>query len=76
MTSPAMRNLIMDPKNVLGIQSAVISFLAGDVFRTGPVLPRLYLFRALYYAFSLAAAPTSIRAWRRRKAAIQPVEAA
>jgi len=76
MTSPAMRNLIMDPKNVLGIQSAVISFLAGDVFRAGPVLPRLYLFRALYYAMSLAAVPTSLRAWRRRKQAIQPVETA
>jgi flavin-dependent dehydrogenase len=76
MTSPAMRNLIMDPENLLGVVSGVISFLAGDVFRGGPVRWRLYLFRALYYAFSAAALPASLRAWRRRKRAIQPVEAA
>ncbi len=77
MTSPAMRNLIMGPKNVLDVVSATVSFLAGDVFRmTGRVRWRLYLFRVFYYAFSLAALPASLRAWRRRKRAIQPLEAA
>jgi flavin-dependent dehydrogenase len=75
MTSPAMRNLIMGPKNVLGVVAGTVSFLAGDVFRAGPVRRRLYFFRALYYAFSLAALPASVRAWRRRKRAIQPLEA-
>jgi flavin-dependent dehydrogenase len=76
MTSPAMRNLIMDPYNVFGVLSGVISFLAGDVFfRWGPVRRRLYFFRAIYYAFSLAALPSSLRAWRRRRRAIQPLEA-
>ncbi len=76
MTSPTMRNLIMGPKNLFGVQSAVVSFLAGDVFRRGPVMPRLYLFRGIYYAFSLARLRTSVRAWRRRREAIRPVEAA
>jgi hypothetical protein len=76
MTSPTMRNLIMGPRNLLGVQSAVISFLAGDVFRFRPVMPRLYVFRALYYWFSFAALRTSVRAWRRRREAIRPVEAA
>ncbi len=76
MTSPAMRNLIMGPKNVLGVVSGTVSFLAGDVFRNGPVRWRLYFFRALYYAFSLATLPANLRAWRRRKRAIQPLEAA
>jgi len=76
MTSPAMRNLIMGPKDLLGVVSAVVSFLAGDVFRSGPVRWRLYLFRGLYYASSLAALPSNLRAWRRRKRAIQPLEAA
>ncbi|MGH8698039.1 MAG: NAD(P)/FAD-dependent oxidoreductase, partial [Burkholderiales bacterium] len=67
MTSPAMRDLIMDPQDVLRLPAAVISFLAGDVFRNRAVLWRLYVFRALYYAFCLAALPTSLRAWRRRK---------
>jgi len=76
MTSPAMRNLIMGPKDVLDVVAAVVSFLAGDVFRSGRVRWRLYFFRALYYAFSLAALPASLRAWRRRKRAIEPLEAA
>jgi flavin-dependent dehydrogenase len=76
MTSPAMRNLIMGPENVLQVVSAVVSFLAGDVFRGGPVRRRLYFFRALYYAFSLVALPSSLRAWRRRKRAIRPLETA
>ncbi len=76
MTSPAMRDLIMDPQEVLRLPAAVISFLAGDVFQNRAVLWRLYVFRALYYAFSLATLPASLRAWRRRKRAIQPVEAA
>jgi flavin-dependent dehydrogenase len=76
MTSPSMRDLIMDPQEVLRLPGAVISFLAGDVFRSGPILWRLYVFRALYYALSLAALPRSIRAYLNRKRAIQPVEAA
>jgi flavin-dependent dehydrogenase len=76
MTSPAMRNLIMGPKNLFGVVSGTVSFLAGDVFRHGPVRRRLYFFRALYYLFSVAALPANVRAWRRRKRAIQPLEAA
>ncbi len=74
MTSPAMRRLIMDPKDVLGVESAVISFLAGDVFSSGPVWRRLLAFRALYYATSLASLPSAMRAWARRRRNIQPVE--
>jgi flavin-dependent dehydrogenase len=68
MTSPTMRDLIMNPSNVLGIQAAVISFLAGDVFKHGPVWQRLLLFRAVYYSKSLASLKTSFRAWRGRRA--------
>ena len=46
MTSPTMRDLLMGPRNVFGVQQAVVSFLAGDVFRSGPVMPRILLFRA------------------------------
>jgi flavin-dependent dehydrogenase len=76
MTNPTMRDLIMGPRNLLGVESAVVSFLAGDVFRRGPVRPRLYLFRSIYYLHCLARLRTSVRAWRRRREAIRPVEAA
>ena len=67
MTSPAIRQLFMAPRNVFGVQSAVISLLAGDVFSDGPVRPRLYLFRAIYYMKCVAMLPDSLRAWRERQ---------
>ena len=67
MTNPVIRGLFMAPSNFLGVQSAVVSLLAGDVFRAGPVRPRLYLFRAIYYASFVAHWPTAFRAWRKRQ---------
>jgi flavin-dependent dehydrogenase len=72
MTSPVIRKLFMAPRNVFGVQSAVVSLLAGDVFRSGPVRPRLYLFRVIYYLNFLATLPTALRAWRKRRRDIQP----
>jgi flavin-dependent dehydrogenase len=77
MTNPVIRKLFMAPRNFLGVQSAVVSLLAGDVFRAGPVRPRLYLFRAIYYANFIAHWPTAFRAWRKRRQDIRvPAEAA
>jgi flavin-dependent dehydrogenase len=76
MTSPAIRELIMNPKNIFGVESAMISFLAGDVFRRGAVYRRLLLFRVLYYANNLAAVRTNARAWWRRRQAIRATESA
>ena len=67
MTHPVIRKLFMAPRNFLGVQSAVVSLLAGDVFRAGPVRPRLYLFRAIYYVSFVAQWPTAFRAWRKRR---------
>jgi flavin-dependent dehydrogenase len=67
MTNPVIRKLFMAPRNFLGVQSAVVSLLAGDVFRDGPVRPRLYLFRAIYYINFIAQWPTAFRAWRKRR---------
>jgi flavin-dependent dehydrogenase len=71
MTSPAIRELIMNPKNIFKVESAMISFLAGDVFRRGAVYRRLLLFRALYYFNNLAAVRANARAWWRRRQAIR-----
>jgi len=56
------------------VQSAVVSLLAGDVFRSGPVRPRLYLFRVIYYLNFLGNLPTALRAWRKRRRDIQAPE--
>ena len=57
MTSPIMRNLIMHPRDIFGVQRAVISFLAGDVYDSGPVRRRVMMFRGIYYL-------SSIKHWR------------
>jgi flavin-dependent dehydrogenase len=54
MNRPALRDLVMNPRNILRMQEAVLSMLSGDVFRPSPVHGRLMAFKALYYAKSLA----------------------
>jgi len=53
MNQPALRDLFMNPRNVLRFQEAMLSILSGDVFRPSPVHGRLVLFKALYYAKAL-----------------------
>ena len=73
MTSPAMRHLFMNPNNQWGIQSAVVSLLAGDV--SGEVDRRLRLFHAIYYLICMRFLPQCITQWRRRRTAIrQPAD--
>ncbi|MEM7526918.1 MAG: NAD(P)/FAD-dependent oxidoreductase [Pseudomonadota bacterium] len=48
---PAFRHLMLNPRNLLGIEQAVISLLAGD-FSTDPRLRlRIGLFKAIYWIF-------------------------
>lgn len=55
MNRPALRDLIMNPRNILRLQEAVLSMLAGDVFRPSSIPLRLAVFKTLYYLKSLAA---------------------
>ena len=48
-TTPAMRHLFMHPRNIFRVEEALISLLAGDVFRKTPIGPRLALFKAVYW---------------------------
>ncbi len=66
-TSPVMKHLFAHPNNVLGIENAVISLLAGDVYAAKPVLRRLRLFRVIYTLTALRLAPRAWSAWRRRR---------
>ena len=62
-----MKSLFSNPRDFLGIERAVVSMLAGDVFDARPVLRRLRLFRALYALTALGMAPSAWRDWRRRR---------
>jgi 2-polyprenyl-6-methoxyphenol hydroxylase-like FAD-dependent oxidoreductase len=69
LTTPAFRDLFMQPRNEK-IQEAVLSVLAGDLFRGTPVRGRLFAFKLIYYLKSLFTLRVSLTAWKRRKRAI------
>ena len=80
ITSPAIRNIFMNPRNVWRMQEALLSILAGDLFRSTPVWPRMLAFKFIYYAHCLSILPQAFKtwAWRRRNVQealrSQPVE--
>jgi hypothetical protein len=53
------------------MEEALLSLLAGDIFRGTPIWGRLRLFKALYYFMSLAHLGRSWRALRSRAANIR-----
>jgi flavin-dependent dehydrogenase len=70
-TRPALRNMFMSPRNVLGIESAMLSLLAGDVFRRSSLRARLLVFKAIYYVSSALTARRTFLAWRRHRRDLQ-----
>lgn len=66
-TSPAMRHLFANPKNVFQVEQAVVAMLAGDVFDNPRVRRRLRVFRALYAVTSVAMLPHALRNGLRRR---------
>ena len=74
ITSPTMRELFMGPRNVLRMREALLSVLAGDIYRATPITPSLYAFKALYYLLALIHLPRSITAWRQRRINIRHLE--
>ena len=71
VSHPTMRELFLGPRNVLRMEEALLSLLAGDIFRGTPIWGRLRLFKALYYVLSLAHLGRSWRARRARAANIR-----
>jgi flavin-dependent dehydrogenase len=69
-TSPAMRKLFAQPRNDLQLERAMISMLAGDVFRDNGVAWRLRVFKLIYFVTALGGLKEQARAFlfRRRQA--------
>lgn len=73
ITSPVMRNLLMNPGNQFRVQEAMLSMLSGDIFdRTGLSI-RLMIFKVIYYVSSLGILRQSIAAWKKHKRDIRIV---
>jgi len=67
MTSPAMRNLFMAPRNMLRMQEALLSLLAGDLFSGTPIHWSLRSFKLVYYTASIMQWHANFTAWRKRR---------
>ena len=72
-TSPAMRKLFADPRNDLQIEQAMISMLAGDIYRDNGVLWRLKIFKLIYWTTALGCLREQVRSipFRRHQARAQ-----
>jgi flavin-dependent dehydrogenase len=71
VSHPTMRELFLGPRNVLRMEEALLSLLAGDIFGGTPIWGRLRLFKALFYVLSFVHLGRSLRAWRARAANIR-----
>lgn len=71
VTNPAMRDLFMYPRNELKMRQAVLSVLAGDIYRGTPYGQSLLAFKGVYYVASLLNPLRTWRSWRRRQVNIQ-----
>jgi flavin-dependent dehydrogenase len=65
--SPAMQKLFMAPGNQYRIKEALISLLAGDLYRDTPVGSRLRMFKVIYYITFIGNFPKAWSNYRRRK---------
>lgn len=66
-TQPAFRYLFLFPRNTFRMEEAILSILAGDVFRDNiPTLP-IWFFKLLYYIVSILNLRSNVLASRLRK---------
>jgi flavin-dependent dehydrogenase len=70
VTTPSLRELFMHPRNNFRMQEALLSVLAGDIFRGTPIRMRLLAFKVIYYLNSITNLKKSWLAWRQRKRSI------
>jgi flavin-dependent dehydrogenase len=68
-TTPALAWLFANPRNVLGVEQAMVSMLSGHVFGAHRTLRRLKVFKALYYLTSIAMWRDTLRYHREMRAA-------
>jgi len=74
ITTPALRNLFLGPKNYFRMEEALLALLAGDVFRPTRIGTPLFLFKMIYYAHNLVMWRESFAAWRMRRFAVQQLQ--
>lgn len=71
MTNPTIRDMFMGPSNRLRMEEALLSLLAGDLFRGTPIHWSLRAFKVVYYLSNISHPLRSFKAWRRRRQLIR-----
>lgn len=66
VTTPTLRDLFMGPGDKR-LQEAVLSVLAGDIFRSTPLGIKLFAFKTIYYLRNLFNPRRTLNAWKKRK---------
>jgi flavin-dependent dehydrogenase len=73
--TPVMRRLFSNPRNNWRLEEAMISMLAGDLYRDDGIVWRLRVFKVIYLVHCLADLPAALRGvgqvWRRRRERFQ-----
>jgi flavin-dependent dehydrogenase len=69
INSPAMRTMLLTDRNPFRLQEALLSLMAGDIFRPSPIHARLLVFKLIYFLNGLGTFKESFVAWRRRRGA-------
>ena len=62
--TPVMRHLFANPRNLLRIEEALISMLAGDMYRDEGIAWRLAAFKGIYYLHCIARPGDALRGLR------------
>jgi flavin-dependent dehydrogenase len=73
VTTPVMRDLLLQPRDFLGVVRGVVSLLAGDIYGSRGVRWRIRLFQLIYYLKSLSTPGQSAAAARRRRENVRAV---
>jgi 2-polyprenyl-6-methoxyphenol hydroxylase-like FAD-dependent oxidoreductase len=75
MTNPTLRDMFMQPRNVLRTKEAVLAVLAGDIYGKSPIRPSLLFFKFIYGLGMLSRWRDSWAAWQARRSNIRDVGA-
>jgi flavin-dependent dehydrogenase len=66
VTNPSMREMFLEPRNILRMEEALLSVLAGDIFGRTPIWGSLRAFKVVYYLYSFSHLGRTIKAQRQR----------
>jgi hypothetical protein len=67
-----MRELFLGPRNVMRMEEALLSVLAGDIFGRTPIWNSLRLFKMVYFISSFLRIGRTLKAARQRAVNIRP----